>query len=287
MDPPGRFLRRHPKDNYWEDLSHDDEKCREKCAQVLRDAVAFVGLKEPPLPTIARREQLLQHNPFSMRDSDVLAMQAHMRQQQMQAQMRMNPFVMSANTSNQILRHQQQMRARDFLPSRQYSFPNYNQPQIAGLNLAPSNGSYDPLGFPGDSGYASLPPSGRADAPRSIPVHQGMPTLQGDERPSKRPRRISNPFFDPFGAMPGEAAYGYERRWSMASNSYPAGADSAFHTMPGPRLEVGRRDSLFGNVSLGPNGSDHTLRDFELFPDIVEPVEPPRNDGDEFSSDFC
>jgi hypothetical protein len=304
MNPPGRFLKRHPKEHYWEDMSDDEEKCREKCAQVLRDAIAFVGLKEAASTSTGRREQLLQHNPFSgsneqllqhnpfsMRESNTVAMHAQMYQQQMQRQVRMqmNPFVMSAESSNEILRHQQHMLARDF-PSRQCSFPNHNQPQATRLSLAPSNESLDLLGFPGEPGYASLPQTRQSDDPRSFLVRPGMPARQGDGRPSKRPRHMINPFFDPFAALPGETAYGYDRRWSIPSNSYPAGTNFSSRNIPGPRLEVARRDSFFGNLSLGANGSDHTLRDFELFPDIAENadcVAPPRNDSDEFSSDFC
>ncbi|CAB9528249.1 expressed unknown protein [Seminavis robusta] len=311
MDPPGRFLRRHPKDNLWEDMSDDEDKCREKCAQVLRDAVAYVGLKDAPPPSMAQREQHLQHNPYAMRQNQ-LAMQAHMQQQSM----RMNPFAMSASTSSQILSHHQQLMAASSAgdissaASRQFAFPNFNRPppQLPRHSLTPSTGSYEPIGLSSATGYASMPPAG---IPQSINIHPGMPALQGDGRPfniypgmpslpqgdgrpAKRARRLSNPYFDPFAStvtMTGETGYGNDRRLSIASNSYPAGSDFPSQNIPGPRV---RRDSLFGNLSVGAHGSDHSVRDFELFPDITDNNDcaAPKNDtdaaaGDEFSSDFC
>lgn len=109
---------------------------------------------------------------------------------------------------------------------------------------------------------------------------------------------MSNSFFDPFVPIPGDASLGMDRRFSMgaASNSFPAVSD--FHTAPGPRVNA-RRDSLFGSLSLGAHGSDHsgpTFGDFQLFGDMTESADATessddcggmtKNENDEFATDF-
>ena len=304
MDPPGRFLRRHPKKNHWEDLSNDDDKCREKCAQVLRDAVAYVGLKDPPPPRPAQIEQQqqqrqqqqrlqqLQQSPFAT-NRNVLSLDSH--QQRQYPMQQLNPFAMSAASSSSIMNHH--MMATGNLPpaARQFSFPNFNLPAARSNSLAPSGGpigGYDSLSMPNASlPYAQMPSA----LPQSIQAApQGAP--QDAERAAKR-RRFSN-FFDQYGSMPQTepTMYGYDPRPSLgpAMNSYPAGFEyQQQQQMPGPRLPVPRRDSLFGNLSI-TQGSDHSgpsIKDFELFPEITVNTDtgtqpPPKNDGDEFSSDF-
>lgn len=311
MDPPGRFLRRNTKENHWDDMTDDEDKCREKCAQVLRDAVAYVGLKDPPPPSMAQREEQLLNNTFSMRRANPMMNVHHLQQQQqaMQQIQQMNPFAMSATSSSQIMNHHHQQQLAlasgraDMAAARQFSFPNYhNSPAARHHSLAPTNG-FDPLALPAAAatGYASLPQN---NIPQSIQMGGGFQQGDGSFRAPKRRRMsnpFSNPFFDPFAGLPSDAAAvtaafggpsGFDRRLSIASNSYPVGSDFP-HANPG-RV---RRDSIFGNLSLGAHGSDHSapsMRDFELFPDITETsgecaegAPKNDNDNDEFSSDFC
>jgi len=292
MDPPGRFLRKHTKENQWEDMSDDEDKCREKCAQVIRDAVAFVGLKDPPPPSMAQREQQLQqnHNPFSMRRTQMTMHPLLQQQQQQQSlQMNSNPFAMSASTSSQIMNHQQQLLAAG---RQQFSLPGFNQPQVTRNSLPPAGRTFEPLSL--STGFPTMP----APVPQSMQMRP-MTALHGDGgfRAPKR-RRMSNSFFNPFAALPGESAsFGVDRRFSMASNSFPAVSDFP-NTAPGLRVNP-RRDSLFGSFSLGAHGSDHSgasFGDFQLFPDITEAADAAegsddcgattKNDNDEFATDF-
>lgn len=290
MEPAGRFLRRHPKENHWEDMSEDEDKCREKCAQVLRDAVAFVGLKDSPTaPSMAQREQQLQQNLFSMRRSSMAMhpLQVMPQQQPLHMGANVNPFAMSANTSSQILSHQQQLLAGQNIrlaSGRQFPFPNFTASQVTRRSLAPSTGNYEPV-----ARSTAMP---QLVSQSHMQMNAGA-MLQGDGsfRAPKR-RRMSNPFFDPFAGQPLEAAsFGVDRRLSIASNSYPLGSDFP-HNAPGPRVAAGRRESLFGNLSLTPHGSDHTsvvtVGDYELFPDITENADGGANNdgGDEFATEF-
>ena len=267
MDPPGRFLRRHPKDSHWEDMSHDEDKCREKCAQVLRDAVAYVGLKEPPPSRPAQMEQRQQIYPFHPSSRNGLLLQPS---QQRQYPMQYDPFAMSAATSSSIMNHH--MMANSNLPpaSRQFSFPNFNPPSG---RIGPIGGGYDPLAMPSvASAYTQMPFSAT-----SIP--------QGDQRATKR-RRFSN-YFD---------QYGNAHQAGPTVHGYPAelGYEQP-QQAPVPSSANSRRDSFLGNISF-TDVSDHsgpTMKDFELFPDITanadagtQPPSTSKNDGDEFSSEF-
>lgn len=315
MDPPGRFLRRHPKQNFWEDKSDDEDKAREKCAQVLRDAVAYVGLKEAPPPRPAQMElqqQQLQQSPFAGNQNIMSLHPLQQRQYQMQLN---NPFAMSAASSSSIMNHHMMASGNMPVASRQYSFPNFNPPTTDNrLNSLASVDGYDSLLMPNNSSVFAnnMPPLAACHQTtmQQQTNHSGAPLQQGIERGAKR-RRFSN-FNDQYGSMSQTepTIYGYDRRPSLAPvmNSYPVGLDYQQHQAPGPRLEqtqalASRRDSLFGSLSLAPD-SDHTggglgMKDFELFPEmplndttITEqgatrtPPPPTKNDGDEFSSEF-
>ena len=269
MDPPGRFLRRHPKDNHWEDMSHDEDKCREKCAQVLRDAVAYVGLKEPPPSRPTQMEQRRQISPFHPSSRNGLLLHPNL---QRQYPMQYNPFAMSAATSSSIMHHH--LMANSNLPttSRQFSFPSFNPPADRKNSLGPIGGGFDPLTMPSvASAYAQMPSSAT-----SIP-------LLGDQRATKR-RRFSN-YFDQYGSTHQGEPTGYPAELGYEQSQQA----------PVPSSANLRRDSFLGNLSI-TGGSDHSgpsMKDFELFPDITVNVDagaqPPstsKNDGDEFSSEF-
>lgn len=263
MDPPGRFLRRHPKDNYWEDMSHDDDKCREKCAQVLRDAVAYVGLKEPPKSLLSKQADQDQRQQVSPFPAGRNGFPVHPNQQYA---MSYNPFVRSAATSSSIMRHHLLASGnRQPLPGH-FAFPDFNPPMGRKHPYAPGGNGYSVA-----AAYAQMP-----STTSSIP--------SGTESAAKR-RCFSN-YFDQFGNTqqldPGVYGYtsglGYEQSQPHTSN---------------PGSSTPRRDSFLGNLSITA-GSDHsgpTMKDFELFPDITVNVDagmqpPSKNDGDEFSSEF-
>jgi len=63
MKPPGRFLRKDPKTNKWEDVGNDI--AREKTSQVLRDAVAYTTA---PPPSPSKRPSLESKSPVAARN---------------------------------------------------------------------------------------------------------------------------------------------------------------------------------------------------------------------------
>ena len=264
MDPPGRFLRRNPKDNNcWEDMSHNDDKCREKCAQVLRDAVAYVGLKEAPpsRPTQNEQHQRQQISPFPVGRQGILMPPMQQRHYAMQY----NPFARSAATSSSLMRHHFMTSNNRPPMTGQFSFPDFNPPIGGKHSLAPAGRRYSA------AVYAQIP-----SASTSMPP--------GTERATKR-RRYSN-YFDQLGnSQPLDPG--------IYGNTPELGYEQAEQSTSVPDSSTPRRDSFLGNLSLSA-GSEHsgpTTKDFELFPDINVNVDagmqpPSKNDGDEFSSDF-
>jgi len=309
MDPPGRFLCRHPKHNHWEDISSNEVKCREKCAQVLRDAVAFVGLKDPPSPRAVppeHREQhqmqlqlQLQQSPYAMNRNVMSIQQQHHHQQQQPynypSSIQMNPFARSAASSRSIMN--QHMMATGNVPSasRQFTSPNFHPIGVGG-----GDGGVDrrtSLGHPGQELMYESPMYNQMSlgmrTPRGIPGHYE----EEDERGPKR-RRFSN-FFERYANVyPSEpTVYGYDRRGSVGSvNGFPVGSDYFRQQMPGPSMQSTepRRDSLLSVGSIMQ--SEFGMRDSEVFPEINSQPAPQgggneqaslKPDGEDFTSDFC
>ncbi|KAL3943848.1 MAG: hypothetical protein SGBAC_002099 [Bacillariaceae sp.] len=63
LQPPGRFLRKNPETNKWEDVGND--VAREKTSQVLRDAVAFHSV---PSPSTGDGPSLESQSPLAVRN---------------------------------------------------------------------------------------------------------------------------------------------------------------------------------------------------------------------------
>jgi len=261
MDPPGRFLRRHPKNNRWEDLSADDDKCREKCAQVLRDAVAFIGLKDAPLPREARFEQARQQQmqqqmqqlpPLQQPPPSSFPMGGQNAALPRLPPFQINPvpFAMSAASSNSIMNHHQQMMSGANFSQQRFQFPSsnssFNNQSFAtagrgSLGLGPSTaGSFEPsLMSTGQQQQQQFRNQTYNNMAQTMHLPPGMRPSEGmrpnEVRQPKR-RRLSGSYYErrrnsdfSYYDQYAETLGTYDRRSSM-NHSYPGATDRRLST---------------------------------------------------------
>jgi hypothetical protein len=266
MTPKGRFLKRSASGNCWEDVSNDEEKCREKCAQVLRDAVAYLGLKEPPDASPSPSEHRIMSNPIPHQN------QLEPNQDQYT---RRSGFMDMGRSESRFV---------PFPPnSNPYTSARVRYPPVPRYERMPV---YEPMTH--NQPFPPVPPLQSSRASRPAQQFPLMPPLQSSldsTRPAHKRRRLSKSnFFERYASLPNES---HEQRRFSISNSQPFGSDQP--SGPGPRIAAVRKDSLLGSLSL-PDGSGHSvasIKDFELFPDLSEINDcMPNEDNDEFSSDF-